>query len=67
MPELGSYGSVGAGEGNLSLYPEFSKFIKRLSAVLLFHRKNPHRILSYLETLRNVINGSFRERWVLGH
>lgn len=26
MPELGSYGSVGAGEGNLSLYPDILTF-----------------------------------------
>ena len=26
MPELGSYGSVGAGEGNLSLYPELFSY-----------------------------------------
>jgi hypothetical protein len=33
MPELGSYGSVGAGEGNLSLYPETSKINNQLSSI----------------------------------
>lgn len=41
MPELGSYGSVGAGEGNLSLYPESSKIKNQQSAILYSIAKIP--------------------------
>ena len=45
MPELGSYGSVGAGEGNLSLYPDILHF------ALFPHQKLGLSLASHLRLL----------------
>jgi hypothetical protein len=56
MPELGSYGSVGAGEGNLSLYPELLIAELRKSAVNIgnLHLRTTVTAIGFpLETWRN--------------